>query len=186
MYILPLVFGFAFNSASAFTAVYSRRWGNRIGKLVSLVLRNVLGIPLWVLGLMLATQTPSLLLFTTIPVITTLGWVLITAGGAVILWALPVLGRRAAVPAIGDMLAVGGPYAYIRHPIYTGTSLEFAGIFLLHATRATLLAFFLGICWLFIQAKLEELDLLERIPSYREYMYRVPRFVPHLHRGRSS
>ncbi|HEY44019.1 MAG TPA: isoprenylcysteine carboxylmethyltransferase family protein [Anaerolineae bacterium] len=185
MYILPLLFGFAFDSASAFTAAYSQWWGNKIGRLVSLVLRNILGIPLWVLGFALAIRTPSVPLFPATPLIDLLGWLLVIAGAAVILWALPVLGRRAAVPAMGDTLAAGGPYAYVRHPIYSGTLLEFAGLFLLHATRSTILACFLGISWLFIQAKLEEVDLLERIPSYREYMYRVPRFVPRLRRMRS-
>jgi protein-S-isoprenylcysteine O-methyltransferase Ste14 len=180
MFIVPLVLGFAFDSLSTFTAAYSQRWGNRVGKLASLVLRNVLGMPLWVLGFVLAVRHPSLMLFTTTPFIEALGWLLVIAGAAVILWALLALGRRAAVPTMGDTLAAGGPYAHVRHPIYSGTFLEFASLFLLLPTRVTLLACSLGLTWLVIQAKLEELDLLKRIPSYREYMNRVPCFVPRL------
>ena len=140
MYLFPLILGFAFDSASTFTAVYSRWWGNRIGRLVSLVLRNILGMPLWVLGFVLAIRAPSIFLITNNPVISALGWLLLIVGAIVILWALPVLGRRSAAPAMDDMLAVGGPYAYVRHPIYSGTLLEFVGLTLLHTTRSTLLA----------------------------------------------
>jgi protein-S-isoprenylcysteine O-methyltransferase Ste14 len=34
--------------------------------------------------------------------------------------------------------------------------------------------------WLIAQARLEELDLVKRLPAYREYMEQVPRFVPRL------
>ena len=43
-----------------------------------------------------------------------------------------------------------------------------------------LLAVSLGVGWVLIQARLEELDLLQRMPAYREYMQRVPRFLPRL------
>jgi protein-S-isoprenylcysteine O-methyltransferase Ste14 len=180
MFVVPLVLGFAFDSLSAFTAVYSQRWGNRIGKLVSLVLRNVLGMPLWVLGFVLAVRIPSHKLFDSTPFIEASGWLLVVAGAAIILWALLALGRRAAVPTMGDTLVAGGPYAHVRHPIYSGTFLEFISLFLLQPTSSTLLACSVGIIWLMIQARLEEVDLLKRIPSYREYLHRVPCFVPRL------
>jgi hypothetical protein len=33
--------------------------------------------------------------------------------------------------------------------------------------------------FLIIQARLEEVDLLQRLSAYREYMEQVPRFVPY-------
>ena len=58
-FLIPLLAGFAFNSASAFTAAYSRRWGAPAGRLITAVLRNVLGIPVWVAGLVVAARTPA-------------------------------------------------------------------------------------------------------------------------------
>lgn len=92
-FLIPLLIGFAFNWASAFTDFYSKRWGQRAGRLSSFVLRNILGIPVWVYGLALAACV--------------LGW------------------------------------GYV-----------------------------------FVQARLEEIVLLQRIPEYREYMLQVPRFFP--------
>jgi protein-S-isoprenylcysteine O-methyltransferase Ste14 len=43
-----------------------------------------------------------------------------------------------------------------------------------------LVACSLGWIWVLIQARLEEADLLQRLPAYRQYMQGVPRFVPRL------
>jgi protein-S-isoprenylcysteine O-methyltransferase Ste14 len=48
------------------------------------------------------------------------------------------------------------------------------------STQVVVLDCALGIGWIFVQARLEELDLLQRMPAYQEYMNRVPRFLPHL------
>lgn len=42
------------------------------------------------------------------------------------------------------------------------------------------LACALGIIWLIIQARLEEIDLKQRLPEYSEYMKGVPRFIPRI------
>jgi hypothetical protein len=44
-FLIPLLVGFALAGASAFTAVYSQRWGERGGQLATSILRNFLGIP---------------------------------------------------------------------------------------------------------------------------------------------
>ena len=41
-----------------------------------------------------------------------------------------------------------------------------------------MVACLLGILWIIIQARLEELDLIQRIPAYKDYMQRVPCFIP--------
>jgi protein-S-isoprenylcysteine O-methyltransferase Ste14 len=43
-----------------------------------------------------------------------------------------------------------------------------------------LLACALGTVWVILQTWLEEIDLLGRLPGYREYMGRVHRFRPDL------
>jgi len=63
VFLISLLLGFALNSASAFTAAYSRRWGEWRGQLASVLLRDVLGMPMWVVGLALAMRTPSPMLF---------------------------------------------------------------------------------------------------------------------------
>jgi len=54
------------------------------------------------------------------------------------------------------------------------------GAMLLKPTSIFPLASALGVVWLFIQARLEEIDLLQRMPEYREYMKKVPRFLPRI------
>jgi protein-S-isoprenylcysteine O-methyltransferase Ste14 len=82
------------------------------------------------------------------------------------------------MPSARDTLIQTGMYAHVRHPIHTGTFLEFAGLFLLIPTQTVALACALGIVWLLVQTKFEEFDLLQRLPAYHEYMRRVPRFLP--------
>jgi protein-S-isoprenylcysteine O-methyltransferase Ste14 len=187
VFLIPLLLGFALNAASAFTAAYSRRWGERRGQLASLILRNVAGIPLWVVGLGLAIRTPSPMLFTSGLVTEALGWLLVTAGCMVILLGLLALGWRAAMPSVRDTLVVHGVYAHVRHPLYGGMLLQFPGLALLSPSQAVVLACGLGVGWVVVQARLEELDLLQRIPAYREYMEWVPRrFLPRLSKRQES
>ena len=177
-FLVPLLAGFGFNAASAFTAAFCRRWGERRGRLVTAVLRNVLGIPVWVIGLMWAVRTASPALFTRSTAADAAGWLLLGLGSLVQVLALVALRRRAAVPSTRDTLEQRGPYARLRHPIYAGLLLQFAAIVLVRPTQAVALACALGVGWVLLQAKLEELDLLQRLPAYREYMARVPRFLP--------
>ncbi|MCL5998121.1 MAG: hypothetical protein M1546_19025 [Chloroflexi bacterium] len=182
MFLVPLLLGFAFNSASAFTAAYSRRWGERRGQRISLLLRDIAGIPLWVVGLGLAMRTPSPMLVPSSVVTDALGWLLTATGSIMILLALAALGRRAAAPALRDSLVAHGVYACVRHPIYDGMLLIFPGLFLLSPSVAMLVACALGVAWAVLQARLEEIDLLQRMPAYYAYMARVPRFIPRLSR----
>jgi protein-S-isoprenylcysteine O-methyltransferase Ste14 len=45
---------------------------------------------------------------------------------------------------------------------------------------AAALACLLGFVWILVQTELEEIDLLQRAPGYREYMKKVPRYLPWL------
>jgi protein-S-isoprenylcysteine O-methyltransferase Ste14 len=177
-FLIPLVTGFAFNAASAFTAVFSRRWGEWWGSRISFIFRNILGIPLWAFGIAWAVRTHSPSWFTVRPAIKALGWVLISAGGGIILFGLKAIRWRAAKPSMRDELVQDGIYAHIRHPIHAGTFLEIAGLWLLFPTRAVTLACTLWLAWVLIQTRLEEIDLVQRIKGYGEYMNRVPRFLP--------
>jgi protein-S-isoprenylcysteine O-methyltransferase Ste14 len=178
MFLIPLLIGFTCNSVSAFTAFYSRRWGPRTGQLLSTILRNVLGLPVWVIGLALAIREPAPYLFVPGIAIEVAAWLLILTGCGLMIWALLSIRRQALMPSVQDKLICDGPYGYIRHPIYSGLLLEFLGLMLLQPTPPALLAGAIGLGWTLIQARLEELDLLQRLPAYRQYMDQVPRFVP--------
>ncbi len=181
-FLLILIIGFACNLASAFTSVYSAKWGERRGMLLTVLLRDVFGIPVWGSGFILAAISKSPLLFSPGIAAVIPGWLLIAAGALVIVIALATIRTRAAAPTARDALAETGIYARIRHPIHAGTILEFLGILLIRPNATLALACALGLVWVLLQTRFEEWDLLRRIPGYREYMNRVPRFIPRIHR----
>jgi protein-S-isoprenylcysteine O-methyltransferase Ste14 len=94
--------------------------------------------------------------------------------------ALYSLRAKAAVPSLQDGLVQSGLYGRVRNPIHSGTMLEFAGLALLFPTLPVLLACALGVLWVLLQTRCDEYDLLQRLPAYRHYMQRVPRFIPRI------
>jgi protein-S-isoprenylcysteine O-methyltransferase Ste14 len=177
-YLGLLLAGFTFNWASALTHFYSKRWGERRGRAVTFVTRNILGIPVWAMGIVLAVRTGARPFFVPGPPAEVTAWFLLGGGSALMLWALVLLRLRSFRPTEKDTLVERGVFAHIRHPIYSGLLLDFVAIFLVRPTGPVLLACGLGWVFVFVQARLEESDLVQRIPAYREYMRRVPRFVP--------
>jgi protein-S-isoprenylcysteine O-methyltransferase Ste14 len=179
-FLIPVAIGFAFNWASAFTHFFSRKWGERRGRVVTFITRNILGIPVWALGIALATRTEARLLFEAGVAARVLAWVLLGLGTILMIWALVLLRLRSFRPTEKDTLVDRGLFAHIRHPIYSGLLLDFIGLVLMRPTVPVLVASAMGWVFVFVQARFEELDLVERIPPYREYMKRVPRFCPRL------
>lgn len=177
-FLVPLLIGFTFNSASAFTSYYSRLLGERWGRIACMVLRDILGIPVWAIGYILAVRAPSAILISPTFITSVLGWLFILVGGAIIIVGFLSLRWRAVAPSVHDTLVTQGVYAHIHHPLYSGMILELIGLFLWIPTLTILIACVLGVIWVMIQARLEEMDLVERLPAYKEYMQRVPRFLP--------
>ena len=182
LFLVPLIIGFACNLASAFTSVYSAKWGEQKGTILTVILRDIFGIPVWGMGFVVAASAESPMLFTPVLWLVVSGWLLVAAGAVVIVIALTTIRRRAAAPTARDALAKSGIYARIRHPIHSGTILEFLGILLIRPSATVALACALGLIWVLLQTRFEEWDVLRRIPGYREYMNRVPRFIPRVHR----
>ncbi len=181
-FLIPLLLGFTFTSASVFTTYYSRRLGERGGRLVSIILRVILGIPLWVIGYIMAAQVDAATLFKPTLVTSALAWLSIVAGVAITGAGLVTIRGRAAAPSVMDTLVEQGIYAYIRHPLYSGVMLELVGLFLLSPMFPLLVACALGVIWIMLHARLEEIDLVQRLPTYKEYMHRMPRFLPKISR----
>ncbi|MBI3610503.1 MAG: isoprenylcysteine carboxylmethyltransferase family protein [Nitrospirae bacterium] len=178
LFLIPLALGFALTGASAFTAAYSRRWGEWGGRMATSILRNLLGIPLSFIGFILAWLAPAPFLFNPGRMIPVIGWFLIVVGSIPVIWGHLVLGWRTHMPSVRDTLVRHGLYAYVRHPIYAGGLLIMVGLVLLRPTSAFALACVLWLAFFIVQARLEEIDLVQRLPAYREYMEQVPRFIP--------
>jgi protein-S-isoprenylcysteine O-methyltransferase Ste14 len=177
-FIIPLVFGFTSNVASTFTTLFSEKWGKVSGSLVTIILRDIIGIPVWAVGYLLAIRESQGLLYENLLFARIIGWIVLFAGAVVIVIALVSIRLKAAAPSTGDKLVNKGIYSLVRHPIHTGTFLEFTGLFLLWPSVQTVIACILGFIWILVQTKYEEKDLLKRIPEYRDYMKQVPRFFP--------
>lgn len=179
-FLIPLTLGFVLAGASAFTTVYSRWWGEAGGRIATSILRNLLGIPLWLLGFYLAWVQPAAPFFSPSRITVALGWLLMIAGSVPVLWGHVQLGWRTHMPSVRDTLVRNGLYAHVRHPIYSGGILILIGLALLKPTLTVALASVLAALFLVVQAFLEEIDLLQRLPAYKEFMEEVPRFFPQL------
>jgi protein-S-isoprenylcysteine O-methyltransferase Ste14 len=109
------------------------------------------------------------------------GAALTVAGVGFAVWARLTLGSNWGMPMPlreNPELVTGGPYAYVRHPIYTGlifavlgTALVFGGIWL---------SIFVVSCIYFaLSAGQEEKDMVARFPdAYPAYRARTKRLVP--------
>jgi protein-S-isoprenylcysteine O-methyltransferase Ste14 len=182
VFLVVLVLGFIFNSLSASTTWLCRRLGERNGRWATFLLRNVLGIPLWTVGLALAVRTHSERLFAPSVNAEIVGWFLLALGCVLMVMALGALRGRAAMPSTSDQLIQHGPYAYVRHPIHVGLLLSLMALVLIRPTQTAALADAIGVVWVVVQSRLEEIDLVQRIPAYRGYLSRVPRFIPRMRR----
>jgi hypothetical protein len=104
LFLIPLLLGFGLNSASTFTTFYLHKLGDWGGRLACIVLRDVIGIPVWAIGYGMAALATSTQLFNPIFISSTLAWLLILAGVAIIFTGLVSIRWRAAAPTIEDTL----------------------------------------------------------------------------------
>lgn len=178
LFLLPLLVGFALAGASAFTGFYSRRWGTLVGRRLTSLLRNFLGIPLYMIGLVFAWRTDIQYTWEFSEIVRGLGWVLILSGSIPVVVGHWQLGWRTHLPTAKDALMEEGWYAHVRHPIYAGAVMVFLGLAAIHPTHAWLIACLLSIVFFVTQARLEEIDLEQRMPAYQAYADRVPAFLP--------
>jgi len=79
----------------------------------------------------------------------------------------------------GHQLIEVGPYAFVRHPIYTGLLMAFVGMALLQGTLAALVAVSLFTLVLVSKLRLEERFLASEFGSvYQDYRARVKALIP--------
>ncbi len=95
------------------------------------------------------------------------------AGVALRAWAAGNLAKN-------QNLAMNGPYAWIRNPLYAGTLLVAAGV-VISAQRWELVALFaavFGLVYLPV-IQLEEQHLAKLFPNFADYCRRVPLLIPY-------
>lgn len=112
-----------------------------------------------------------------------LGVGLCLAGFAFAVWARLHLGRNWGMPMSlrqGHELVTSGPYAYVRHPIYTGILLAMIGSMLARGL-VWLLPFFLGFAYFLFSARTEEKMMVAQFPeAYPAYRQRTRMLIPFL------
>jgi protein-S-isoprenylcysteine O-methyltransferase Ste14 len=83
----------------------------------------------------------------------------------------------------GQYLVQSGPYAYVRHPLYTSYFALALGLVLINPALSTLLAVAYAVVDFWLATRREEKLLVENLPGYADYIARTPRFLPRLRRG---
>jgi len=105
----------------------------------------------------------------------------LAAGLPVSLLGLALRAWAAGCLAKNQQLATGGPYAYLRNPLYAGTLLVAAGLVI--ASRSVGLGILFGVVFLLVYLpviQLEEQHLRRLFPEYAAYAEQVPALWPRL------
>ncbi|WP_414167031.1 methyltransferase family protein [Streptoverticillium reticulum] len=114
------------------------------------------------------------------------GAVVLIAATAFAIWArirLGLMWTSAPVAKQGHELRTDGPYAIVRHPIYTGIFGMFIGTALLMLLGGWVVAVLLAFGLMQWKINVEEKLMTEAFPgAYEEYKRRVPRVIPRLRR----
>ena len=108
------------------------------------------------------------------------GLVMLT-GLTVSMLALRALGRNLSVVPQARRLADGGPYRWVRHPLYTGELVTVLGIVMRDLRPAALALWLLLVALQAYRAAAEERLLAVAVPGYPAYRARTARFVPVLY-----
>jgi protein-S-isoprenylcysteine O-methyltransferase Ste14 len=116
-----------------------------------------------------------------------LGSLLYFPGMSFVLWGRLALGKNYFVSTsvgaqlfAGHQLIISGPYAIVRHPMYSGLILAALGSLFIYITWTTLLFAFLTLLIL-VRARREEAALASEFGgTWQEYCLRVPAILPRL------
>ncbi len=83
-------------------------------------------------------------------------------------------------PKATGRLITGGPYRYLRHPMYGALLLFCAAEVVAYADARKLAALALMVLVLWLKSTQEEQGLRAKFPEYADYAARVRRFIPWL------
>ena len=109
------------------------------------------------------------------------GSTVLAIGLAVGIWAVMSFHQKISVlpsPGPGGFLVTGGPYVFVRHPMYLALLLVSVGLFLAYPTLPRLAAIVVLAGVLFIKMRYEEHMLAERYSGYDTYKSYTGRLLP--------
>jgi protein-S-isoprenylcysteine O-methyltransferase Ste14 len=106
----------------------------------------------------------------------------LTLGGTMFsIYALSYLGRSFSLNAEARSLVTGGPYAYVRHPLYLGEEVAMLGTAFLYFSPMAFLIFAAQFGFQLLRMKNEEEILGASFPEYAAYRERTARIVPRIY-----
>jgi protein-S-isoprenylcysteine O-methyltransferase Ste14 len=110
------------------------------------------------------------------------GLTCIVIGPLIALWGLIYLGRSFGIFVTVRKVVLTGPYQWVRHPMYLGWVCSCFGVGIANFSVAYLLLVAMHISLLLYRAHLEETQLAEHSPEYRENMKRTGFIFPKFRR----
>jgi len=106
-----------------------------------------------------------------------IGWVAVAVAlvlGGSGLWMIRAKLTAMPAPVDGAVLLEKGPYAFVRHPIYSAAILGFIGLSAKGGNLGALLLSLFLIPFFYAKTRYEERLLVARFPGYDAYAERVP------------
>ena len=91
------------------------------------------------------------------------------------------LGRSFSILPQARTLVTGGPYRFVRHPLYLAELIAVFGLTLQYQQPGAMLLVVLAVAVQLPRMRFEEQVLTEAFPAYREYASRTARLVPGLY-----
>jgi len=155
----------------------AQSWGSRI-------FHRTLGVVAFLVGFTPYFQFPQLTrrFVPSSPAVTSIGLVLTLLGISLAIWARFFLGGNwsGTVTVKADHTLVRrGPYALVRHPIYSGFLLALIGTAVVYNEIRCLLAMALVLVMLLLKIRVEEKFMTEEFGSeYKDYSQHVKALVP--------
>ena len=81
----------------------------------------------------------------------------------------------------GQELRTGGPYRFVRHPMYTAVLLAAMSLVSHRPDFASAIAWVLLLAVLLAKINIEEAQLLKKFSEYRAYQERTKKLIPWIH-----
>ena len=106
---------------------------------------------------------------------------LILGGTGFAIFSLLHLGRSFSLMAEARMLVTGGPYAYVRHPLYLAEAVSVLGLMLQYLSPLAVAIVALQFAVQLARMRNEETVLSALFPDYADYRLRTHRVLPGLH-----
>jgi len=110
----------------------------------------------------------------------------IIVGGAINLLGLLSLRKAFTITAEARLLIRQGLFKYIRHPLYAGHFVMFAGYLLFHLYWYTVMLYLIFLGGQYLRARMEERKLMSVFSEYADYRRDTGMFVPKIGRKTSQ